>query len=76
MGENHSHSRFLSVRQLAEAYPFKSERGWRWTIFMADENGFRSCLLRVGRRVIIDEEALVLWLRSAANYPAGEHRSA
>ena len=48
--------------------PF-TEPGLRWMIHRADENGFARCLVRVGRRVLIDLDQFNLWLgeRSGEN---------
>ena len=51
-----------SVRQVATAYPAFSEGGLRWLIFNADQNGFDSVLVRVGRRVLLDMDHFDAWL--------------
>lgn len=52
-----------SVRQLCEQYPnLFTEGRLRWLIFNADQNGFGACVVRMGRRVLIDTEALTAWL--------------
>jgi hypothetical protein len=51
-----------TVQQVAEAYPAFTEGGLRWLIFNAEENGFSSAIVRVGRRVLIDLEELDRWI--------------
>ena len=63
-----------SVGQLCKEYPHLFTKGsLRWLIFNADINGFDRCILRIGRRVYIDLDALQEWLaehRSLANLVA------
>ena len=52
-----------SVRQLCEEYPqLFTEGGLRWLIFNAEKNGFARCVIRTGRKVLIDETQLRVWL--------------
>ncbi len=52
-----------TVRQLCEEYPHLfTEGSLRWLIFHRQTNGFDRCVLRVGRRLYIDLEALRQWL--------------
>lgn len=53
---------FLTVRQLSLAHPSFSEGSLRWLLFNANRNGFAACVRRVGRRVLIDEQAFVNWV--------------
>jgi len=45
-------------------HPWPSIAGLRYLIFNADINGFESCIRRVGRRVLIDEQAFFKWCES------------
>lgn len=54
--------RYLSVAQAVEAGLWPNEGGLRWAIFNADKNGLASALRRVGRRVLIDEQAFHRWM--------------
>lgn len=65
---------FLSMRQLAEKYPFRSEEGWRWTRFNGDLNGFSACVTTVGGRVIIDEARFLDWMRAQVSEPNIDQR--
>lgn len=66
-----SATRFLDVAAVAASpeYPL-TEGGLRWLLFNREQNGFDRCVVRVGRRVFIDEAQLVAWLR-AQNEAAG-----
>ena len=51
-----------TVKQLCEDYPgLFTEAGLRWLIF-TNPDQFNSCLIRIGRRILIDEPALCRWL--------------
>jgi hypothetical protein len=56
----------LSVRQLAERHPAFTESSLRWLLFEADKNGLATsgAVLRVGRRVLFDEQKFLRWLES------------
>ena len=56
-------TQFLSVPATAKKYPAFSEGGLRWLLFNREQNGFNRCVVRIGRRVLIDEAELVAWLR-------------
>lgn len=53
-----------TVKQMVAEYPhlFPGEGSLRWMIFHAETNGFSKCVVRMGRRVFIDTEALSGWL--------------
>lgn len=52
-----------TVRQVCEECPHLfTEGSLRWLIFRAAQNGFDACLVRVGRRVLIDTDRLREWL--------------
>ncbi len=53
-----------TVRQIAEDNPIINEATLRWWIFHAAANGFRSCVVRVGRRIYIDVDRFGEWLES------------
>lgn len=47
----------LTVRQFSEKHPAFTQGSLRNLIFNAKQNGFDAALVRVGRRVLIDEAA-------------------
>jgi hypothetical protein len=57
---------FFTVRQFAEKHPFTSEAGLRYQIFNAKTNGLDSAraIVRLGRRVLIDEDNYFSWIES------------
>jgi len=52
-------TRLLSVDQFIAAYPGFTKGGVRYLIFNARTNGFDVCLVKIGRRVLIDEAAFL-----------------
>ncbi len=69
---NNTTRRLFTVRQFARRHAAFSEGGLRWLIFNAKgrksskeaiaPNGLEAALVRVGRRVLIDEHAFFGWL--------------
>ncbi len=55
---------FLTVEQLAAKYPAFSEPSLRWMLFNRETNGLTTAVVQIGRKVLIDEQAFVAWLRS------------
>lgn len=56
--------RLIPVTQWPEYHSWPPIGGLRHLIFHADKNGFDACLIRVGRRVLIDEQAFFKWVDS------------
>lgn len=64
----------LTVRQLSERLPAFTEPALRWAIFCAKAPagskahetyaGLRSAIIRIGRRVLIDENRFLAWVAS------------
>ena len=52
----------LTVRQFSEKHPAFTQGSLRNLIFNAKQNGFDACLVRVGRKILIDEAAFFTWL--------------
>ena len=54
----------LTVKQFSEKYPAFSEASLRWFIFNEEQNGFKHAVVRLGRRVLIDETRFFSWVDS------------
>lgn len=67
---------FRTVADLCAAHSsWLTEGGLRWLVFNADKNGLAKsgALVRLGRRVLFDEEKFLSWVRtSPAISPAKE----
>ena len=57
----------ITIRQFCQKHPWPSEAGMRWLIFKSEENGLEKCIVRIGRRVLIDEKAFFEWAGSYSN---------
>ena len=53
-----------SVDELVKSNPSFTPGGLRWLIFHAKENGLEVAIVRVGRRVYIDQQAFNGWLEN------------
>lgn len=52
-----------TVKQLCQEYPHLfTEGSLRWLIFNGETNGFAACIIRAGRRVLIDVQGLRQWM--------------
>ncbi len=62
-GESYK-TRFIPVTKWNDYHPWPSVSGLRFMIFNAHLTGFEKCVLRIGRRVLIDEERFFEWARN------------
>lgn len=56
---------FLTVRQFCERHAWARPGGIRHAIFHGDANGFSACVVRFGRKVLLDEAKVIAWLRTS-----------
>ena len=54
----------IPVPKWNEHHEWPTQAGLRYYIFYAEFNGFDSVIKRVGRRVLIDEEAFFKWVEN------------
>ena len=54
----------LTFKQASERYPGFTENGFRWMRFNGDENGFNTCLIKLGRRVLLIPALFERWLET------------
>lgn len=52
----------LTIRQFCEQNPAFNEGGIRFLIFNKKHNGFDQCIVRVGRKILINVTAFFRWL--------------
>lgn len=55
-------SRKIPIPDWNKYHPWPSPAGLRYRVFFAKENGFDKCVVRVGKRVLIDEAKFFEWL--------------
>lgn len=56
--------RLIPIPDWKKRYDWPKESTIRYWIFHADENGFNKAIVRVGRRILIDEEAFFQWIQN------------
>lgn len=56
--------RFIPVTNWPQYHSWPPIGGLRHLIFHEKTNGFDKCVIRAGRRVLIDESAFLQWLES------------
>lgn len=54
---------FCTVDQFAQKHPAFTVPSLRWLLFNRTTNGLDSAVVQLGRKVLIDEQAFVAWLR-------------
>jgi hypothetical protein len=57
-----SQRRLLTVSQFCDQNPAFTQGGLRWLLFHRETNGLKNAGLRVGRRLLIDEDAFFAWV--------------
>ena len=65
-----NYERLRTLRQLAAANPAFSEASLRWHVFNASKNGLDRAIVRIGRKVLIDEAEFSNWLESQRARPS------
>ncbi len=60
---------YLTVKQFAQKHPAFPTGGLRYLIFHEDDNGFHKCIRRIGRKILIYEEAFFEWLENQNGDP-------
>ncbi len=60
-----SQTRLFTVRQFANRHQWISEGGLRWLLFRRDSNGLEEsgAIIKIGRKILIDEQLFLQWLR-------------
>jgi hypothetical protein len=59
---DHHKTRYLTISQFCKCYEWPPEGGLRHLIFNEKTNGFNKVVRRIGRRVLINEQAWLSWL--------------
>lgn len=59
---------YFTVRQLSKRHPAFSNGCLRWLIYNAETNGLEAsgALIRIGRKIIIDEALFLGWVKAQA----------
>ncbi len=51
----------LTVKQFCEKRPYLTESGVRWMLFNRAQNGLNAAVVKLGKKILIDEEAYDRW---------------
>jgi len=54
----------LTFKQTSEKHPAFPEASLRWLRFNGSTNGFDMCVIKVGRRILIDQNKFDEWLEN------------
>jgi hypothetical protein len=54
--------RLRTVRQFCQDHPAFTAGGIRWLLFHRQTNGLTCAVVKIGRRVLIDEEKFFAWV--------------
>jgi hypothetical protein len=65
----HKSGRLITVTNWAEYHSWPPIGGLRHLIFNEKSNGFDYCVVRIGRRVLIDEDRFFAWVNSHRSLP-------
>ena len=79
--------RLLTVKQTSKEHPAFSESSIRFHVFNAEprlnsrgeripDNGLASAIIRIGRKVLIDEDRFLKWVEMHRCASSDEHKSA
>ena len=55
---------YVTIRQLTTSKPAFTEGGIRALIFRAENNGFKRCIRRIGRKILISKSAFSNWIEA------------
>jgi hypothetical protein len=58
------HGRLIPVTKWVDHHDWPSIGGIRYLVFNEHANGFAHCIIRIGRRVLIDENKFFEWAES------------
>jgi len=59
----------VTIPQFIERHTWATKGGLRLAVFHGAANGFDACVVRFGRRVLLDEAAVLEWMRSRGGKP-------
>lgn len=56
-------TRLIPLSKWHQYHPFPSVPALRWMRFNGDKTGFNRCILKLGKRLLIDEAKFFQWVR-------------
>jgi hypothetical protein len=76
MSETNTAPVLLTVEQFAAKHSWARVGGLRHALFFRESNGFDVCVVRFGRKLLLDEAQVFSWLREKGGDLAGPSRRA
>ncbi len=67
--ETTSPGNYVTAKQLVQRHPFLTLGGVRHALFFRHENGLAIHVINVGRRIAINEDGFIDWLRTRGDAP-------
>lgn len=61
---NQSENSLLTVKQFSQKHSAFTEGSLRHLIFFSEKNGFEMAIVRIGRRILIDESSFFKWVKT------------
>lgn len=58
----------LSVSQFCNKHEWATPGGIRHLLFNRETNGFHRCVVRLGRKILLNEEAVFAWLQERGGH--------
>ena len=62
----------LTVQQLTDKHRAFTPGGMRWLLFHRETNGLKAAVVRVGRKLLLDEERFFEWVDSQNETGSGD----
>jgi hypothetical protein len=62
MEENQGKNRLIPLTQWNEFHPWPNQANLRYYVFHAETNGFKHCVRKIGKRILILEPAFFEWV--------------
>ena len=62
--DSHAPTRLIPLTKWNDYHPYPPLGGLRHLVFHAETNGFDAVVVRIGRRVLLDEAAFFTWART------------
>ncbi len=61
MPSENNQTKLIPLTEWSKYHPWPPIGGLRHLVFHENKNGFHQCVVRIGRRVLIDENAFFNW---------------
>lgn len=59
----------MTVQQYVDSHPYYSMAAFRWILFNRATNGINAAVIKIGKKILIDCEAVEEWENSQREVP-------